>query len=102
MEPPYLGTDGGYHPLPLYGDGSPIDVKHLEQAADIVHDTHVLVKWKQGDVLVLDVSKFGTQFTKHRVLIAQNHAVQHARRPWTGARRVLASLWDGQSFPDED
>jgi hypothetical protein len=56
LQPPYLGTDDGYHPLPRYGDGSEIEIDHLDQAAAIVRETHVLVDWKQGDVLVLDVS----------------------------------------------
>lgn len=58
IEPPYLGTDDGYHPLPRYGDGSVINIDHLEQAAEIVRQTHVLVAWQQGDVLVLDVSAY--------------------------------------------
>jgi hypothetical protein len=56
LEPPHLGRDGAYHPAPTYGDGSPIELRHLEEAAKIVDETRSLVKWKDGDVLVLDVS----------------------------------------------
>lgn len=57
IEPPFLGTDGGYHPIPRYGDGSVINIEQLEQAAEIVRQTQVVLAWQQGDVLVLDVSK---------------------------------------------
>jgi hypothetical protein len=60
LKPPYLGRDGSYHPVPLYGDGSPIDLRHLEQAARIVDETRSLVKWENGDVLVLDVSRYSS------------------------------------------
>ncbi|CAO1620000.1 unnamed protein product [Sympodiomycopsis kandeliae] len=35
------------------------------------------IKWEVGDVVIID-----------------NLAVQHARRVWTGPRKLLASLWD--------
>jgi hypothetical protein len=35
------------------------------------------VYWEQGDVVLLD-----------------NLAVMHSRKPWVGDRRVLAALWD--------
>jgi len=35
------------------------------------------VHWQQGDVVLLD-----------------NLAVMHSRKPWVGDRRVLAALWD--------
>ncbi|KAM0748535.1 Clavaminate synthase-like protein [Meredithblackwellia eburnea MCA 4105] len=79
LEYPFLGDDGGYHPLPLYGDGSSIDVKDMEIADKIVHDSRVLVKWQAGDILLFDNTK-----------------VQHARIPWKGERKVLASLWNGR------
>ncbi|KAF8912284.1 hypothetical protein CPB85DRAFT_1508865, partial [Mucidula mucida] len=84
LEPPFLGDDGGYHPLPAYGDGGAIPVEWMEIADRIVHETRALVKWEKGDVVFFD-----------------NHAVQHAREPWTGERKVLASLWDGEKFPDK-
>jgi hypothetical protein len=56
LSPPHLGKDGAYHPVPLYGDGSPINLEDLDQAANIVNETRSLVKWEEGDVLILDVS----------------------------------------------
>ncbi|KAF8886271.1 hypothetical protein CPB85DRAFT_1566841 [Mucidula mucida] len=61
-----------------------IPVEWMEIADRIVHETRALVKWEKGDVVFFD-----------------NHAVQHAREPWTGERKVLASLWDGEKFPDK-
>ncbi|GJN94445.1 hypothetical protein Rhopal_007525-T1 [Rhodotorula paludigena] len=78
LEPPYIGTDGAYHHLPTYGDGSAIPHAYLQRTADLIKETRVLIDWQQGDTLILD-----------------NHYVQHAREPWIGDRRVLASLWDG-------
>lgn len=43
----------------------------------VTAELQVDVGWEVGDVLVLD-----------------NLAVQHGRRPWKGDRRLLASLWD--------
>ncbi|GAA5915368.1 hypothetical protein JCM6882_000234 [Rhodosporidiobolus microsporus] len=78
LEPPHLGTDGAYHHLPTYGDGTPIPTKYLERLLEMVYDVQAYVKYELGDVLLMD-----------------NHLVQHARQPWVGDRRVLASLWDG-------
>ncbi|KAF8866243.1 Clavaminate synthase-like protein [Acephala macrosclerotiorum] len=81
-EPPFLGGGGGgggggYHPLPTYGDGSPIPTQYLEKALAAAEDLQVLVKWEAGDIVLLD-----------------NYSVMHSRRPWTGERKVLAALWD--------
>ncbi|KAM0716524.1 hypothetical protein Q7P37_007969 [Cladosporium fusiforme] len=76
-QPPFRGDDGSYHPLPTYGDGSPIDPADLELALNIAEGSQVDVAWQKGDVVLLD-----------------NHAVMHSRRPWTGRRTVLAALWD--------
>ncbi|KAF2814020.1 Clavaminate synthase-like protein [Mytilinidion resinicola] len=76
-EPPYLGSDGSYHPIPEYGDGTPIETKYLDLALAIAEDSQVLLTWQPGDVVLID-----------------NHAVQHSRSPWVGNRTVLAALWD--------
>lgn len=76
-EPPFLGDDGSYHPLPTYGDGSAIATADLELALGIAEDMQVDVVWQQGDIVLLD-----------------NYAVMHSRRAWTGNRTVLAALWD--------
>ncbi|OAK97015.1 Clavaminate synthase-like protein [Phaeosphaeriaceae sp. SRC1lsM3a] len=78
-QPPFRGDDGSYHPLPTYGDGSPIDNSHLEFALDIAEQMQVDVQWQKGDLVLLD-----------------NYAVMHSRRAWAGKRTVLAALWDGK------
>jgi hypothetical protein len=81
---PFLGDDGGYHPIPLYGDGTVISVSDLDILNQIAETTQAVIKWEQGDVLILD-----------------NHAALHSRVPWEGERKILASLWDGEKFPDK-
>lgn len=78
--PPYRGDDGSYHPPPLYGDGTIIESYYLDLALAIAESAQVLVKWEQGDMVLLD-----------------NYAVLHSRLPWTGKRTVLASLWDDEA-----
>lgn len=75
--PPHINKDGKYQPPAFYGDGSLIPREYFDSAVDIINTTRAMVTWQRGDVLLLD-----------------NHAVQHAREPWTGERRLLASLWD--------
>jgi alpha-ketoglutarate-dependent taurine dioxygenase len=77
LEPPHLSTEGKYRPPAFYGDGGLIPKKYFESAVEIIKETRALVTWKKGDVVLLD-----------------NLAVQHAREPWTGDRKLLASLWD--------
>ncbi len=72
----------------------------MEIADRIVHETRALVKWEKGDVVFFDVSYLLLRAFL-TMTIQQNHAVQHAREPWTGERKVLASLWDGEKFPDK-
>ncbi|KAK2598413.1 hypothetical protein N8I77_011833 [Diaporthe amygdali] len=76
-QPPYRGDDGSYHPPPLYGDGTVIESNYLDLALSIAESSQVLLKWEQGDVVLLD-----------------NYAVLHSRAPWKGSRSVLAALWD--------
>ncbi|GAA5834171.1 hypothetical protein JCM3766R1_004479 [Sporobolomyces carnicolor] len=78
---PYRGDDGAYHHVPTYGDGTKIPREYLEKTLELIDELRVLVPWQRGDVLLLD-----------------NHLTQHAREPWVGDRRVLASLWDGPGF----
>lgn len=49
----------------------------VEAVRRVTGEAQVDVTWRVGDVLLLD-----------------NLAVQHGRRPWRGDRRLLASLWD--------
>ncbi|KAK0643287.1 hypothetical protein B0T16DRAFT_391837 [Cercophora newfieldiana] len=75
--PPHINSAGQYQPPVFYGDDSLIPREYLEAAVEHIYTTRSLVTWKEGDVIVLD-----------------NHSVQHAREPWTGNRKLLASLWD--------
>ncbi|KAL2132254.1 hypothetical protein VTI74DRAFT_4049 [Chaetomium olivicolor] len=75
--PPHLSRDGEYLPPCFYGDGSLIPREYLDSAVEFITQTRAMVTWKKGDVILID-----------------NHAVQHAREPWTGNRKLLASLWD--------
>ncbi|KAF2790237.1 hypothetical protein K505DRAFT_251638, partial [Melanomma pulvis-pyrius CBS 109.77] len=77
LEPPHVNKDGRYQPPAFYGDGGLIPKRYFESAVEIIKETRSLVSWKKGDVILLD-----------------NLAVQHAREPWTGERKLLASLWD--------
>ncbi|GAA5967726.1 hypothetical protein JCM3765_000011 [Sporobolomyces pararoseus] len=81
LEYPFKGKDGAFHHVPTYGDGTEIPRKYLEKTLELIEELRVLIPWKKGDVLLLD-----------------NHLTQHAREPWVGERRVLASLWDGPGF----
>ncbi len=71
-------------PRPLDGDSTEEDetipLEWLETAHRTTEDLQAHVEWHQGDVLVID-----------------NLAVQHARTPWTGPRKLVASLWDQPS-----
>ncbi|KAK4448321.1 hypothetical protein QBC34DRAFT_465651, partial [Podospora aff. communis PSN243] len=75
--PPHLNAKGQYQPPVFYGDDSLIPREYLDSAVKFIYRTRSLVKWTEGDVIVLD-----------------NFAVQHAREPWRGNRKLLASLWD--------
>ncbi|EFQ34599.1 uncharacterized protein GLRG_09743 [Colletotrichum graminicola M1.001] len=85
--PPFRGDDGSYHPPPTYGDGTPIDVKVLDLLLKLAEDGAVDVEWEKEDLVLLD-----------------NYAVMHSRKPWNGTRQVLAALWDGdgrmRDFPE--
>jgi hypothetical protein len=92
-QPPYLGNDGGYHPLPLYGNGEAIETEYLELALNIAESLQVDVDWQKGDIVIIDVS-LAVSESDPLLKFVQNHAVMHSRKPWTGKRSVLAALWD--------
>ncbi|KAH7110062.1 hypothetical protein B0J11DRAFT_512602 [Dendryphion nanum] len=75
--PPHINRDGHYQPPAFYGDDGLIPQQYFETAVKIIHETRALVSWTRGDVVLLD-----------------NFTVQHAREPWEGERKLLASLWD--------
>ncbi|KAL4907091.1 hypothetical protein BDW74DRAFT_167095 [Aspergillus multicolor] len=74
---PFRGDDGSYHPPPQFGDGTTMEVEDLDTLLNIAEEGAVMVKWEQGDMVIVD-----------------NYAVQHSRQPWEGDRQVLAALWD--------
>lgn len=59
----------------FYGDGSPISRKDLYHVMDVLDQETIRFPWKKGDVMVLD-----------------NVLAMHGRAPFTGKRRILASL----------
>eukprot|EP01035_Chromulina_nebulosa_P021995 gene21995-28472_t len=59
----------------IFGDDSECDPVVMAEALNIMNDSCVAFKWKHGDILLLD-----------------NRTTMHARRPFTGSRRVLASI----------
>lgn len=69
--PPYLV---GSHPKE---DDFPFSEHWIQENLRITSEEQVNVEWNVGDVLLID-----------------NLAVQHGRKPWEGDRRLLASLWD--------
>lgn len=58
-----------------FGDGEPIDPQAIEDAAAIMDEICVTFKWEAGDLLLLD-----------------NRLVMHSRQPFSGPRKILASL----------
>ncbi|KAL8137002.1 hypothetical protein V2J09_003003 [Rumex salicifolius] len=61
--------------LVTLGDGGPISCELMKDCSAILEEECVAFPWRHGDVLMLD-----------------NWAVQHARRPFTPPRRVLAAF----------
>jgi len=61
--------------IPMLGDGSLFPEDAIESFIQIIEEECVDITWEAGDVLVLD-----------------NRFVQHARRPSTPPRRVLAAF----------
>lgn len=63
-----------------HGDGSPLDTNAVATAVMIADEITFDLAWSVGHVALVD-----------------NYATMHARRPFTGNRRVLASLVAGDS-----
>ncbi|EFX03924.1 hypothetical protein CMQ_852 [Grosmannia clavigera kw1407] len=57
-EAPFRSDDGSYHPSPIYGDGEQIEAKYLNLAIANAESTQVLVRWRQGDFILLDKYNF--------------------------------------------
>jgi alpha-ketoglutarate-dependent taurine dioxygenase len=58
-----------------FGDGSPLDREAVNLATQLAEDLAFDIPWQSGDVALVD-----------------NFVAMHARRPFTGTRKVLASL----------
>jgi hypothetical protein len=58
-----------------FADGSPIPAEYVLQVRDRALEAAVDVDWREGDLMVVD-----------------NVAVGHGRRPYTGDRRVLVAM----------
>jgi len=58
-----------------YGDGSPIDAQHIRRVNTLADELVYDLCWEPGDICLVN-----------------NYLVMHGRRPFTGQRRVLASL----------
>ena len=63
------------------GDGSPVDGEALLALKEIMDEECAAISWSRGDLLLID-----------------NGLVMHSRRPFQGARRILASIAQGLSL----
>ncbi|ROW09883.1 hypothetical protein VPNG_06279 [Cytospora leucostoma] len=98
-EPPYRGDDGSYHPPPLYGDGTVIESDYLDLALAIAESSQVLIKWEQGDVVLLDMP------IQHRLArkpekteAARRRRVFIANLPTTRTRAEVGEFIEQQGF----
>jgi alpha-ketoglutarate-dependent taurine dioxygenase len=57
------------------GDDSPVDGHALRETSVAMTEESVAFSWNEGDILLID-----------------NSLVMHSRRPYTGQRRILASI----------
>lgn len=69
-----MGEDDLPHCV-YYGDGSKIDVEDFTHIRAVMDEEERKFDWKHGDVLCCD-----------------NHLVCHGREPFTGERRILATM----------
>ncbi len=60
------------------GDGTPVDGEAVLETGRAMDEECVTFRWQKGDVLLID-----------------NSLVMHARRPYQGPRRILASIATG-------
>ncbi|MEF2074232.1 TauD/TfdA family dioxygenase [Consotaella aegiceratis] len=76
----FLGPDA----LPrnvTYGDGTPIPDAHVAEIGRVMDDLSVADPWNEGDLIMLD-----------------NMLVAHARRPFSGPRKIVVVLGDPVSL----
>ncbi|OJJ42801.1 hypothetical protein ASPZODRAFT_28886 [Penicilliopsis zonata CBS 506.65] len=77
LEPPHLGHDGMTYLPSSYSDGTLIPQEYLARMEEVVDGLEINVALDEGDLLLVD-----------------NYQVSHGRKPWTGERRILVSMWD--------
>ncbi|GAB3350956.1 TauD/TfdA family dioxygenase [Lysobacter tyrosinilyticus] len=69
----------------FYGDGSEIAAEDLEAVRQAFKSSEIRFSWQVGDVMLLD-----------------NMQMAHGRKPFTGSRKVVASLLDPHSSQGAD
>jgi D-xylose reductase len=75
----YLGwqdTRNDRHDAVRFGNMDPMPEDVLESIASFMDEHRVLHSWKRGDIMAIN-----------------NQLVMHSRNPFTGKRRVFASIW---------
>ena len=71
-----VGNDKTRLPMyATYGDGSPIPQDYIEEIIAILDEITIPVPWETGDILMVD-----------------NMTAMHGRLPFTGERKILASM----------
>ncbi|MCY1422294.1 Taurine catabolism dioxygenase TauD, TfdA family [compost metagenome] len=63
-----------------YGDGTPLDADALAHVRGVLDECEVVFPWRTGDVLMLD-----------------NMLTAHARKPFSGERKVVVAMAEGVS-----
>jgi len=58
-----------------FGDKSPLDINFMQTLIQVSNQQKMSFLWEQGDILLID-----------------NITAMHSRAPYTGERRILASL----------
>jgi amino acid adenylation domain-containing protein len=68
-----------------FGDGSPIDDLIMAEVVDLYRRKEIIFPWQEGDVLLID-----------------NVATAHGRKPFTGPRTIFVALGDETSYRDTE
>ncbi|KAK7736648.1 hypothetical protein SLS53_006854 [Cytospora paraplurivora] len=102
-KPPYRGDDGSYHPPPLYGDGTVIESDYLNLALAIAESSQVLIKWKQGDVVLLDMPiQHRLTEKQEKTEAARQRRVFIANLPPTGTRAEVGEFIQRNTLETSD
>jgi alpha-ketoglutarate-dependent taurine dioxygenase len=71
----YELMNGNFRLNACFGDGSPFDVSMLEHIRAVLREETIPVKWRKGDILVVD-----------------NILAAHGRMPFNGARKIVLAM----------